>query len=275
MLLENGQIEIASEANTRFLPAIPTELIGGVPVAAMTRQETARVMINIALQASGLRSLPLIFSSMNGQVLSTVGRARNLMETMRILGDPDVISADGQPLVFASRILGKGGIRERCATTDLFHDVAEIAVNTGVTFYMLGASPEENKEAVRNVRRDYPGLRLVGYRHGYFASMADEEAAVEEINSLDPDIVWVAMGFPYELDFCVRWRHRLTNVAILKTSGGLFNFLSGTRSRAPIWMQTAGLEWAYRLALEPRRLFLRYTLTNVHATWLLLTRTNS
>jgi N-acetylglucosaminyldiphosphoundecaprenol N-acetyl-beta-D-mannosaminyltransferase len=70
----------------------------------------------------------------------------------------------------------------------------------------------------------------------------------------------------------VRNRERLTGVGVIKTSGGLFDFLSGERSRAPAWMQAAGLEWLYRMLLEPRRLLVRYAVTNPHAAYLLLTR---
>jgi N-acetylglucosaminyldiphosphoundecaprenol N-acetyl-beta-D-mannosaminyltransferase len=185
-----------------------------------------------------------------------------------------IVNADGQPFVFASKMLGGRGLKERCATTDLFHDVAEIASGKGITFFMLGASPDENSIAVENVKRTYPDLHVVGHHHGYLSSAAEEAAIVQQINDLKPDIVWVAMGFPRELDFCIRWRHALTNVGVMKTSGGLFNFLSGTNPRAPRWMQSAGLEWAYRLYLEPRRLFVRYATTNIVATWLLLTRTH-
>ena len=67
-------------------------------------------------------------------------------------------------------------------------------------------------------------------------------------------------------------RERLTGIGVIKTSGGLFDFLSGERSRAPSWMQAAGFEWLYRMLLEPRRLFVRYAVTNPHAAYLLLTR---
>jgi exopolysaccharide biosynthesis WecB/TagA/CpsF family protein len=81
------------------------------------------------------------------------------------------------------------------------------------------------------------------------------------------------MGAPSEQLFAVRNRDRLSNVGVIKTSGGLFDFLSGRNRRAPGWMQAVGLEWAYRIFLEPRRLAARYALTNPHALFLLLTRT--
>jgi len=250
----------------------PTEVIGGIRVATMSRQETARLMVDTAV-ATRNKNLPaMIFSSANGQVLSELSKAQN-PAAEALLKPVHVVSADGQPLVFASQLLGGRMLRERCATTDLFHDVAKIAVAENIKFYLLGASPDENRKASDNVRRRYPQLRLVGHRHGYFDSLEDERLAVERINALKPDIVWVALGFPRELEFCHRWCQALTNVGILKTSGGLFNFLSGSRRRAPAWMQTVGLEWAFRIYLEPRRLFVRYATTNLHAIWLLLTKT--
>jgi N-acetylglucosaminyldiphosphoundecaprenol N-acetyl-beta-D-mannosaminyltransferase len=136
---------------------------------------------------------------------------------------------------------------------------------------MLGGSPEALRKATVNVRRLYPGLKLVGSRHGYFRP-EEEDAIVAEIEAARPDILWVAMGAPREQRFAVKNRERLTGIGVIKTSGGLFDFLSGERSRAPSWMQAAGLEWLYRMLLEPRRLFVRYAVTNPHAAYLLLTR---
>lgn len=253
--------------------SVPTEVIGGVRVATLSRRQTARLMIDMALAARDCGLPPVICSSVNGQVLSELGRAPDLTGSAALMREVRLVSADGQPLVFASRLLGMGGLRERCATTDLFHDIADIAVAERLSFYLLGATADENRKAVENVRRRYPELSIVGHRSGYFDSIEDERLAVEQINDLNPDIVWVALGFPRELEFCIRWRHALTNVGVLKTSGGLFNFLSGARRRAPAWMQFAGLEWAYRTYLEPRRLFVRYATTNLHAAWLLMTKT--
>lgn len=253
--------------------ALPTEIIGGVSIATLSRVETARLMVDMALRARGSGLAPCICSSVNGQVLADLYVGRNRHRTQQLLACTHVLSADGQPLVFASRLLGNGALRDRSATTDLFHDVAKLAAAEGASFYMLGASEDENRSAVGSVRARYPGLRIVGRRNGYFASTDEELLAVQEINVLRPDILWVAMGFPRELEFCHRWRQELTNVGVMKTSGGLFNFLSGAHRRAPQWMQSVGLEWAHRLYLEPRRLLVRYATTNVIATWALLSKT--
>ncbi|MGY4284610.1 exopolysaccharide biosynthesis WecB/TagA/CpsF family protein [Bradyrhizobium sp. LM2.7] len=113
--------------------------------------------------------------------------------------------------------------------------------------------------------------RFVGHSHGYLRGDA-MRAKVEEINALAPDYLWVALGVPSEQAFVEEFTPLLTNVGVIKTSGGLFNFLSGSRSRAPQWMQKIGLEWAWRTLLEPRRLFWRYLTTNPRALYLLFSR---
>ena len=121
---------------------------------------------------------------------------------------------------------------ERVATTDLFYVVARKAQAAGLTFYMFGADEAENAAAVANVRKMYPDLRIVGRCHGYLRGEALRDK-VDEINALAPDYLWVALGVPYEQAFVEEFTPRLSNVGVIKTSGGLFNFLSGSRPRAP------------------------------------------
>ena len=133
---------------------------------------------------------------------------------------------------------------------------------------MFGADEEENVAAVANVQKMYPDLQIVGRSHGYLKGNALRDK-VDEINALAPDYLWVALGIPYEQAFVKQFTPRLSNVGVIKTSGGLFNFLSGSRARAPRWMQKIGLEWTWRVWLEPRRLFWRYLTTNPRALYLL------
>ena len=152
--------------------------------------------------------------------------------TDRLFRAADLINADGQPLVTVSRFKSKTPLPERVATTDLFHAVARKAQAAGLTFYMFGADEAENATAVANVRKVYPDLKIVGHSHGYLRGEA-LRAKVDEINALAPDYLWVALGVPYEQAFVEEFTPRLSNVGVIKTSGGLFNFLSGSRARAP------------------------------------------
>jgi len=249
---------------------IPRISLGGLRLAVLDIEQTANFMID-AVFPERRAGRPLYLTSANGEVLA---RCSTEPMTGRLFRAADLINADGQPLVAVSRLQSKTPLPERVATTDLFHVVARKALAAQLTFYMFGADEAENAAAVANVQKMYPGLRIVGRCHGYLRGQALRDK-VDEINALAPDYLWVALGVPYEQAFVEEFTSRLSNVGVIKTSGGLFNFLSGSRTRAPLWMQRAGLEWAWRICLEPRRLFWRYLTTNPRALLLLFNRTRS
>lgn len=243
--------------------------IGGLPVVVASRAETARVMVDEALRRRGLWRYPAYLTSTNGEV--TYRCAVDDGERSDFL-QADAIHADGMPHVFASRLRCDTALPERVATSDLFYDVAREAEARGATMFMLGATESSNAIAAQVVRSRFPGLALVGHRSGFFENEDEEIRVCEWISDLAPDILWISMGVPREQRFIVRHRHRLTSTGVIKTSGGLFDFLSGSRARAPIWMQQAGLEWFWRACLEPKRLGWRYLKTNPLALYLLLTK---
>jgi exopolysaccharide biosynthesis WecB/TagA/CpsF family protein len=245
--------------------SVPRVSVGGLRLAALDLEQTANFMIEMVFpQRRADRTLYL--TSANGEVLA---RCSTEPMTDRLFRAADLINADGQPLVTVSRFNSAKPLPERVATTDLFHVVARKAQAAGLTFYMFGADEAENATAVANVLKMYPGLKIVGYSHGYLRGDA-LRAKVDEINALAPDYLWVALGVPHEQAFVEQFTPRLSKVGVIKTSGGLFNFLSGSRPRAPQWMQHMGLEWAWRVWLEPRRLLWRYLTTNPRALYLLV-----
>ncbi|MET0257054.1 MAG: WecB/TagA/CpsF family glycosyltransferase [Methylobacterium sp.] len=238
-------------------------------IAVIGMQDSADLILSAA-QSHPRPNLPLFLTSANGEVLSRYARDPAFA---RIMTQADLVHADGQPMVVASRLMGEHALPERVATTDLFHSVARGAVDRNITFYLFGSSEEENLRAVENVRRLHPGLRIVGHSHGYLQGDA-LRAKIHEIDGLAPDILWLALGVPREQLFVYEFAPLLTNVGLIKTSGGLFNFLSGSRTRAPDWMQRFGLEWLWRIKEEPTRLFWRYLTTNPHAMLLLIARSD-
>ena len=247
--------------------SVPRITLGGLRLAVLDLEQTANFMIEMVFPQRRL-ARPLYLTSANGEVLA---RCSTEPMTDRLFRSADLINADGQPLVTVSRLKSSTPLPERVATTDLFHVVARKAQAAGLTFYMFGADEAENAAAVDNIRKLYPDLKIIGRSHGYLRGDA-LRAKVDEINALAPDYLWVALGVPYEQAFVEEYTPRLFNVGIIKTSGGLFNFLSGSRARAPRWMQTIGLEWAWRIWLEPRRLFWRYLTTNPRALYLLFNK---
>jgi exopolysaccharide biosynthesis WecB/TagA/CpsF family protein len=243
--------------------------LGDLPVVVVDQAVSAKVMVDEALKRKGLWRYPAFLTSTNGEVTHACAFDPDLRS---LFLQADAIHADGMPHVFVSRFKCKVALPERVATTDLFFAVNAEAERRGATTFMLGATEEINAAAAEVVRQRFPALKLVGRRNGFFDGVEAERAACEQIAELAPDILWVSMGVPREQSFIVRHRQRLTSVGVIKTSGGLFDFVSGTKARAPNWMQKVGLEWLWRMGLEPRRLGWRYLKTNPTALYLLLTR---
>jgi N-acetylglucosaminyldiphosphoundecaprenol N-acetyl-beta-D-mannosaminyltransferase len=243
--------------------------LGDLPVVVVDQAVSAKVMVDEALKRRGLWRYPAFLTSTNGEVTHACAFDPELRA---LFLQADAIHADGMPHVFVSRFKCKVALPERVATTDLFFAVNAEAERRGATTFMLGATEEVNAAAADVVRKRFPELKLVGRRNGFFDGVEAERAACEQIADLAPDILWVSMGVPREQSFIVRHRQRLASVGVIKTSGGLFDFVSGTKARAPDWMQKVGLEWLWRMGLEPRRLGWRYLKTNPTALYLLLTR---
>lgn len=250
--------------------AIPSVIIGGVKTACLSRAGLATLMIADCFEARAVKRAPKLVFSVNG---NSIARTAIDASFRRAYEAADLIHADGQPVVLASRLFTKTPIPERSATTDFFHDAAKAAAARGLGFYLLGGTEQANAACAAEMQRLYPGLRIAGRRNGYFAR-GEEAAICNDINASRADIVWVGLGIPLEQDFSARNKDRL-NAGWLVTCGGCFNFVTGDYARAPNWMQRAGLEWLYRVMREPKRLFWRYALTNPRAIYLMLTRSRT
>jgi N-acetylglucosaminyldiphosphoundecaprenol N-acetyl-beta-D-mannosaminyltransferase len=171
----------------------------------------------------------------------------------------ELVTADGVPIVWASRLLGDP-LPGRVNGTDLMYRLFARAEERGYRVYILGARAEVLEEAVRKIRGDYPALRIVGYRDGYF-DPGDDERVAREIRAAAPDILFVAISSPRKEYFLGRQRARM-NVPLVLGVGGSIDVVAGVVTRAPVFMQRAGLEWLWRLLQEPRRMFRRYATTN-------------
>ena len=240
-------------------------VIGGISITSLSQVEWAELMIRDCRGNVNRSARPKFMTSANGFVLSLYGRDPDFK---KLLDEADAIDADGMPLVMASRMFARAPLPGRVATTDFFHVAAEFAEDAGVSFYFLGSTETDNRLAVERVRSTYPRLQIAGRHHGYFTDL-EEAAVVAQIAAAKPDVLWVGMGVPREHQFIVRNRTKLIGVTWIKSCGGLFKFLSGNERRAPRWMQESGLEWMFRLAREPRRLFMRYCRSNGHAAYLM------
>lgn len=246
---------------------IKTTIVAGLVTVCLTKDEMAKIMVEDCLFARKNKINPKVVFSSNGQGISLNAKDKNFA---KIMSQADMIHADGQSVVFASKLFTNNPLPDRIATTDFFHNAADAAQDAGLTFYMLGASEVENKLACEKMSEKYPNLKIVGRRNGYF-STEEEVQVIDEINRLKPDVLWVALGKPRQEFWCIENKDKL-NVGWIKTCGGLYAFLAGTSSRAPKWMQDLSLEWLFRVSKSPLRLGWRYLTTNPHALYLMITR---
>jgi N-acetylglucosaminyldiphosphoundecaprenol N-acetyl-beta-D-mannosaminyltransferase len=167
-------------------------------------------------------------------------------------------------MVWAAERLGREGIHHVGGIT-LMARLLEEAEGLGWTVYLLGARPEVVEALAERLGRERPALRVVGWHHGYLDSAADARVRAE-LAALRPDLLFVAMGSPlqeYWIDSA--WGGEGARVAL--GVGGSFDVLAGLKRDAPGWARGRGLEWVYRLAQDPRRLWRRYLVTNSWFVW--------
>ena len=158
---------------------------------------------------------------------------------------------DGAGVLWAAKVLDLP-LRERVPGVDLTQAICEMAAREGYGVYFLGAAPGVAEKAAAVLRGRFPGLRVVGTHDGYFPP-EEEERLVEEIRAARPDVLFVALGMPKQEQWIRKHQERL-GVPVLMGVGGSFDVISGNLPRAPQWMQNFGLEWLYRVYLEPQRL---------------------
>jgi N-acetylglucosaminyldiphosphoundecaprenol N-acetyl-beta-D-mannosaminyltransferase len=171
----------------------------------------------------------------------------------------ELVAADGQAVVWASRLLGDP-LPCRVAGIDLMEALFTCAAEKGYRVYVLGGRPEVLERAVMRMRGTVPNLDPVGYRHGYYEDAEEAEVAAA-IAAARPDMLFVAMSSPRKEYFLGRYG-RSMGVPFVMGVGGAIDVYAGVRRRAPRVAQQLGLEWLFRLAQEPRRLMKRYVKTN-------------
>jgi len=168
----------------------------------------------------------------------------------------DLVTADGTPVVWASRLFGKP-LPERVAGIDLFYALLPAAQQKGWKIFLLGAKEESLQGAKAKYVEQYPDLQIVGSRNGYF-SIEEEREIAQQIHDSGAQLLFIAISSPKKEEFVDRNRDLLEKVGFILGVGGTFDIDAGLYSRAPDWMATLGIEWTWRLAQEPRRMYKRY-----------------
>lgn len=178
-------------------------------------------------------------------------------ELRRILQEASMATADGMPLVWASRLLG-GPIPGRVTGADLVPALAERATQKGYSLFFLGARPGVAAKAAHLLQTRYPGLKVAGVLSPPVQPLLEmDQSILETVRAAKPDILFVAFGNPKQEKWIRMYANQL-HVPIAMGIGGTLDMLVGITKRAPRWMQHAGLEWAFRMIQEPGRLVRRY-----------------
>lgn len=180
---------------------------------------------------------------------SAVVIAQSDLELAKIINEADIVTPDSSGILIAARWYGTP-LPEKVSGVDLAVDISELAARKGYGIFLLGAAPGIADEAAAELVRRYPELKIAGVQDGFFT---DESEVVERIAASGAKILFAAMGIPKQEKFITRNMDRL-GIRVAMGVGGTFDVLSGRVNRAPEWMRRNSLEWAYRLANNPRKI---------------------
>lgn len=224
----------------------------GAPMHALSMAET----IGLAEESMRTRQ-PLLHTVVNVAKLVTMTNNAELREDV---GSADVINVDGVGVLWGARLLGVA-IEERVAGVEVMTEMFALCASKGYRPFLLGAEQQVLDAVAAELARRYPSLVIAGLQHGYFAT--DEEAGViAAINASGADCLFVALPTPRKERFLKRYRSELLPSFVMGV-GGSFDVFAGKVARAPALVQWLGLEWLFRVAQEPKRLWRRYYETNI------------
>jgi len=194
----------------------------------------------------------------------TMGRDAELREAC-VSGD--LIVPDGVPIVWSSKLIGTP-LTERVPGVDLMVELLEAASRHNLRVFFLGSRQEVLEKLLEVCEKRYQGMVAAGSRTGYFGP-DDHATVIEEIRGSEPDLLFVGMPSPFKETWCQQHRETLC-VPVILGVGGSFDILAGSVPRAPRFLQNVGMEWSWRLMMEPRRMWKRYLVSNAMFIWSVL-----
>ena len=212
---------------------------------------------NVNLVESGLKTKELIENSNKSCKIIVapntefIMRAQEDREFFDILKQAELATPDSVGVMIGGK-LQKKPFKERIPGQAYFREVFRIAEKEGWTIYLLGGKDDVPYKAKNKLQKDFPNAKIVGVHEGFFEKDSEDDV-IKEINSLKPNILFVAMGAPRQEKWIFRNRDRL-QVDVATGQGGTFDYEAGKIRRAPKWIQKIGMEWLWRLILQPSRI---------------------
>ncbi len=225
--------------------------IFNIPVDALTMRETVNL-----IDKSIIERHPIHHVVINAVKVANAQKDSVLKESII---NCDIINADGQGIVWASRLLNMP-LPERVAGIDLMEELVILAAKKQYKIFFLGAKEEIVKKVIEVYANKFGDNIIAGYRNGYFTN-DEEQTVAKQISDSNASILFVAMSSPKKELFLNTYKE-LINTPFIMGVGGSFDVIAGFVKRAPLWMQNWGLEWFYRTMQEPKRMWKRYLFGN-------------
>lgn len=236
--------------------------IFGVRVTAQPYEEAVERLLTTARDGERLRA--------HFCTVDTLVQAERDPALRAVFKSASMVATDGVPLVWVARRRGTRGA-ERVCGPDVMLTLCDRGRSLGLRHYFLGGRPGVPEALAARLSQRFPGLEVVGTMSPPFRPLTvnEDQVLIDRINSAAPHVLWIGLGSPKQ-EFWAAEHEAALEVPLLLPVGAAFDFHSGRLRRAPQWMQRMGLEWLFRLASDPRRLWSRYTVTNARFAALLV-----
>lgn len=217
----------------------------GVPIDNVTLEEVGTITEKLIKESN--KTCKMVFAPN----VEFIMMAQKDKQFFNLLKESSLSTPDSIGVIIGAK-LQKKAFKERIPGQSYFRKVIELSNKKGYSIYLLGGEPGIPEKTKENLKKIYPNVNIVGLHHGYFDKNVEKEI-IEEINSLQPNVLFVALGAPKQEKWIKEHRNEL-KVDIAAGQGGTYDYEAGKIKRAPIWIQKIGMEWLYRLIKEPSRI---------------------
>jgi N-acetylglucosaminyldiphosphoundecaprenol N-acetyl-beta-D-mannosaminyltransferase len=232
----------------------------GIPVDSLTMEDTIDRIDKAIKENKRIRQV-----SLNAGKMISMQKNKELYNSVMSC---DIISADGQGIIWAGRFLGKH-LPGRVAGCDLMQKLVKLAYENKYKCFFFGAKEVVIKKVVNHYNQLYGPDIMAGYRNGYFTK-TEEPFIAKQIVDSGAQLLFVGIVTPTKENFLYEHKDILKKVNFTMGVGGTFDIIAGVTKRAPIWMQNMGMEWFYRFLQEPRRMWRRYLVGNSKFIWMVI-----
>lgn len=232
----------------------------GVPIDNITKEEAGKITLQLVKNSN--KSCKMIFAP-NTEFVMKAQKDKEFFDLLKLssLSTPDSVG-----IMLGAKLQGKKFV-ERIPGQAYFREILRVGAKENLTFYLLGGMPGIAEKAKENLKKIYPNIKIIGVHDGYIEG-EEEKKVIEEINTLKPNVLFVAMGAPKQEKWIYKHKEEL-KVDVAAGQGGTFDYEAGRIKRAPKFIQKMGIEWIWRLIRQPKRI-IRMSVLPVYVIKLLL-----